>query len=151
MSWWIGSTEHTLTELIPAAPQEVRQFYVDLDNIRLVHPLVISVRALARTDTAGGYVQTYRVSDRITLGLWTLTISYAARLQVPAAGDVVAEARQFPRVRLHSVVAFEDVPGGTRLVEHVRIEAPRPLTVLTTRQAVKAHIDMLAGIRRHFE
>jgi hypothetical protein len=151
VSWWIARAERTLTEQIPAPPEAVRRFYVDLNNIRLVHPLVTSVRTLARRETADGYVQVYRVRDRIPLKLFTLRTSYWARLYVPAAGDVIAEARQFPRVRLHSKVTFEALGAGTHVVERTRIEAPRILATVTTREAIKAHTAMLAGIRRHFE
>jgi hypothetical protein len=151
VSWWIARAERTLTEQIPAPPEAVRRFYVDLNNIRLVHPLVTSVRTLARRETADGYVQVYRVRDRIPLKLFTLRTSYWARLYVPAAGDVIAEARQFPRVRLHSKVTFEALGAGTQLVERTRIEAPRILATVTTREAIKAHTAMLAGMRRHFE
>jgi hypothetical protein len=41
--------------------------------------------------------------------------------------------------------------GGTRVTERIRIAAPRPLAPMTTREGVKAHIEMLAGIRRHFK
>jgi Polyketide cyclase / dehydrase and lipid transport len=142
---------HTLTEDVPAPPDVVRDFYTDLDNLTFVHPLVVSVRGMSRTETAGGYRQTYRVRDRIPLGRYTLPISYVARLDVPRAGDVIAEARQFPRVRLHSTMTFEPAEAGTRVTERMRIEAPRPLAAVTTREAVKAHIAMLAAIRRRFE
>jgi hypothetical protein len=151
VAWWIAGAERTLTEQIPAPPDEVRRFYVDLNNIRLVHPLVVSVRSLARNATADGYVQVYRVRDRIPLKLFTLRTSYWARLYVPIAGDVIGEARQFPRVRLHSRVTFDAFDGGTRVVERIRTEAPRILSTVTTREAVKAHVALLAGIRRHFE
>jgi hypothetical protein len=140
----------TLAEEIPAAPDRVRGFYVDLNNIRLVHPLVVSVRTVGRTEAADGYVQTYRVTDRIPLGRVTLRTGYTARLHVPIHGDVVAEARQFPRVRLHSVVSFDEIDGGTRIVEHLRIRAPRLLATVTARQAVDAHRKMLSNIREHF-
>ena len=140
----------TLAEEVPAAPDRVREFYVDLDNIRLVHPLVVSVRTVGRTETADGYVQTYRVTDRIPLGRVTLRTAYTARLHVPVHGDVVAEARQFPRVRLDSVVSFDEIDGGTRIVEHLRIRAPRLLATVTTREAVAAHRKTLSNIREHF-
>ena len=89
--------------------------------------------------------------DRIPLGPVRLRTSYVARLYVPVTGDVLAEARQFPRVRLCSTVAFEPIETGTRVVERIRIEAPRPLASVTTRKAVEAHTEMLAGIRRRFE
>lgn len=143
--------EHTVSEDIPAPPDEVRDFYVDLDNIKRLHPLVVAVRATDRQQTADGYIQSYRVQDRIPLGPWRLRISYLAWLNVPHTGDVTAEAHQFPRVRLRTRVSFEPVDAGTRITEHMRIDAPRVLAAMTSREAVKAHTAMLAGMRRCFE
>ena len=151
MSLWITHAAETLTEEIPAAPDTVRDFYVDLDNIKVVHPLVVSVQTTERSQTADGYQQTYRVRDRIPLGPFAIGITYVARLQVPIHGDVITEARQFPRVRLNGTVTFEPIDSGTRLTERLRIAAPRPLAAMTQREAVNAHIAMLAGIRSHFE
>jgi hypothetical protein len=151
VSRWISRVERTLSEDVPAPPDDVRAFYTDLDNIKLVHPLVVSVRTVERSETADGYVQTYRVRDRIPLGPLRLPTSYVARLYVPVAGDVLTEARQFPRVRLCGTVAFEPAGTGTRVVERIRIEAPRPLAAVTVTKAVEAHTEMLAGIRRRFE
>jgi hypothetical protein len=151
VSWWLARAERTVSEEIPAPPDEVRDFYVDLDNIKQVHPLVVAVRATDRRETPDGYVQSYRVQDRIPLGPLRLPISYVARLHVPNTGDVTAEARQFPRVRLDTTVTFEPVDAGTRITEHMRIGAPRALAAMTVREAVKAHTAMLAGIRHHFE
>jgi hypothetical protein len=143
--------ERTLFEDVPAPAGDVRAFYIDLDNIKLVHPLVVSVRTVDRSETADGYVQTYRVGDRIQFGPLRLRTSYVARLYVPVTGDVLSEARQFPRVRLRSSVAFEPSGAGTHIVERIRIEAPRPLASVTATKAVEAHTEMLAGIRRRFE
>jgi hypothetical protein len=148
---WITRAERELGEDVAAPPDDVRRFYTDLENIRLVHPLVVSVRTLDRTETSDGYVQTYRVSDRIPLGPLRLRTSYVARLQVPVAGEVSTEARQFPRVRLRGFVAYDPTPTGTRVVERVQIEAPWPLAAVTIRKAVEAHTEMLAGIRRAFD
>ena len=151
MNWWVARAERTVSEEIPAPPDEVRDFYVNLDNIKRVHPLVVAVRRTDRRETADGYVQTYRVADRIPMGPFRLRISYVARLHVPHTGDVQAESLQFPRVRLHTTVAFEPIAAGTRVTEHMRIEAPRPLAAMTVREAVNAHTAMLAGIRKIFE
>ena len=132
-------------------PEDVRAFYADLDNIRLVHPLVISVRTVERNATANGYTQTYRVTDRIPVGPLHLRTSYSARLDVPLIGDVRTQAEQFPRVRLRGTVSFEPTGSGTRVTERIGIEAPRPLASVTVQKAVEAHTEMLAGIRRHFE
>ena len=148
---WITRADRALCEDVAAPPDDVRRFYADLENIRLVHPLVVSVRTLDRTEISDGYVQTYRVSDRIPLGPLRLPTSYVARLRVPMAGDVSTEARQFPRVRLRGSVAFEPTSTGTRIIERVQIEAPWPLASVTIRKAVEAHTEMLAGIRRAFD
>ena len=138
-------------ETVPAAPALVRAFYVDLRNIVQVHPLVVVVRSTARCATPGGYTETYRVRDRIPLaGGIALPISYEVQIVVPARGDVTTESRQFPRVRLSSVVSFTETAEGTRVTESIDFEAPKPLAALTIRQATAAHVEMLAGIRRRF-
>jgi Polyketide cyclase / dehydrase and lipid transport len=151
VSWWIARAERTVSEDIPAPPDAVRDFYVDLDNIKRVHPLVVAVHMTDRRQTPDGYVKSYQVQDRIPLGPLHLRISYVARLHVPDAGDVIAEADQFPRVRLRTKVSFEPIAAGTRITEHMRIEAPRALAAMTVGEAVKAHTVMLAGMRRCFE
>lgn len=148
--WWTGCADRTVSDTVSAKPELVKDFYVDLNNIREVHPLVVEVRSVDRQERADGYVQTYRVRDRIPLGPVTMPITYTARLDVPNSGDVLTQARQFPGVRLDGVVSFEEVEGGTRITERLRIEAPRPLAATTVRQAVAAHAEMLAGIRRTF-
>ena len=142
--------EHVLSEEVPAPPDEVRAFYIDLDNIKAVHPLVVSVRATARIELVDGYCQSYRVKDRIPFGPLTLPTTYTAHLRVASVGPVITEARQFPRIRLYGVVSFDSVGTGTRVVERLTVYAPPPLAAVTTREAVKAHTEMLAGIRRHF-
>ncbi|QUR65862.1 SRPBCC family protein [Mycobacterium spongiae] len=151
MGWWVAHAERTLTEEVPAPPAEVRDFYVDLDNLKLVHPLIVSVRELSSAQTPDGYQRTYRVVDRIPLGRWTVRVGYRARLRVPARGEVITEANRFPAVRLRGAVAFAPVAAGTAVTERVRISAPRPLAAVIIREAVTAHVAMLAGIRRHFE
>lgn len=151
MGWWTVHAERTFTDTVPAAPEQVRAFYVDFHNIKLVHPLVVSVRSTSRRQTGDGYIESYRVADRIRLGPLIIRVSYDASLHVPAQGDVITEARQFPGVRLRGAVRFDPIQGGTRIVERIRITAPRPLAALTIRQAASAHIAMLGGIRRRFE
>ncbi|QNI05105.1 SRPBCC family protein [Mycobacterium kubicae] len=151
MSWWVARAERTLTEDVPAPPADVRAFYVDLENLKTFHPLIAAVQVLSRTRTTDGYQQSYRVTDRIPLGPWRFRISYRARLEVPTAGDVKTQAAQSPGVRLRGEVSFEPIAGGTRLTERIHLTAPRPLAAFTVRAADKAHREMLAGIRRHFE
>jgi hypothetical protein len=50
-----------------------------------------------------------------------------------------------------AVFVKREFDAGTRVSQRIRIAAPRPLAAMTTREGIKAHIEMLAGIRRHFE
>lgn len=59
-------------------------------------------------------------------------------------------ARQLPAVMLHSIMSFDACQAGTRMVEDLRITAPRPLASFTVCAALAAHAEMLAGIERHF-
>lgn len=143
---WIGQDRRSISGEVPAPPAQVRAFYVDLDNISQVHPLVQWVRSTSRVDLADGYRQDYQVRDRIPLGPLTLPITYRARLTVPGTGAVTAQARQFPAVRLDSRVEFTATDTGTRITEDLTIAAPRPLLAITVTQAVAAHTAMLAAI-----
>lgn len=147
----MNRVERTLAEQIPAPPDQVRAVYVDLDNIADVHPLVVSVRTVARHVTADGYRQIYRIKDVVPLGALRLRVVYTAELHVPADGPVTARSRQFPRVRLDSSVSFTATAGGTLLTERIVIRAPWPLRAVTVRQALAAHTEMLAALRRRFE
>ena len=143
-------TTQVLAQHVPADPDVVRRFYVDLDNITALHPLVVAVRSTGRHETADGYVQSYVVRDRVPFGPVTLPIRYTARLTVPRTGDVIADSRQFPRVRLHTVVSFEPDGAGTLLTERIEFAAPRLLAGVTVREGVGAHRQMLAGIAAHY-
>ena len=144
MSWWLPRSEQqTLTELVPTDPATVRDFYTDITNLKLVHPLIVTVR---RVDP-----ERWRVQERMPFGGLPFRIWYSARVRVEANGDVVGESRLFLGVRLQNVVSFESVDGGTQVVERLRIVAPRPLAAYTYHEAVKAHEEMLAAIRRHFQ
>ena len=40
---WLSRSRFELREEVPAAPDDVRTFYTDLANMKLVHPLVVAV------------------------------------------------------------------------------------------------------------
>lgn len=150
MSIWIGQARRSVSGDVPAPPEQVRAFYVDLDHISRVHPLVQWVRSISREDLADGYRQDYQVRDRIPMGPFALPITYRARLVVPTAGPITAQARQFPQVKLDSQVDFAPSEVGTRIIEELTIAAPRPLLAITVGQAVAAHTTMLAAIGNLF-
>ncbi|ORW06724.1 hypothetical protein AWC16_00850 [Mycolicibacter longobardus] len=143
VSWWFPSSDWTLTELVPADTATVRNFYTDVANLKLVHPLILTVRKVGP--------EHWRVQERNPLGPLSFRVWYSTHVHVEANGDVVGESRLFLGVRLHDIVSFESVDGGTQVIERLRIVAPRPLAAYTHREAVKAHEEMLGAMRRHFE
>lgn len=148
---WLSRSRFELREEVPEVPDEVRTFYTDLANMKLVHPLVVAVDCLADQRDAQGRRRDYRVRDRIPLGPFSLGVTYRAAVLIAPDGVVYTEARQFPSVRLDGTVTFAPLGAGTVVTEVVDIEAPFLLMAFTAAQAEKAHAAMLAAIRRHFE
>lgn len=148
---WMSRARFELSEEVPGTPDDVRTFYTDLANMKLVHPLVVAVEVVGDRHDSQGHHRDYRVRDRIPFGPLNLAVTYRATVLIAPDGVVHTEARQFPKVRLRGTVTFEPVGAGTTIAEAVDIEAPRPLMVFTARQAEEAHKAMLAAIRLHFE
>ncbi|MEZ0050127.1 hypothetical protein ABIA30_001117 [Mycobacterium sp. MAA66] len=148
---WIVQTRRRLTAEVPAPPALVRDFYTDLHNMTLVHPLVVSVDRVHRRSDAAGDFSDYLVRDRIPIGPLNLSVTYRASILVDPKGFVYTEARQFPQVKLSGAVTFDPSATGTTITENIDISAPRPLAAFTVGQAVKAHTAMLAAIGCHFE
>lgn len=140
-----------LCEEVPGAPDDVRTFYTDLNNMKLVHPLVVAVDRVGDRQDAQGHRRDYRVRDRVLFGPLRLAVTYRATVLIAPDGVVHTEARQFPKVRLTGTVTFAPAGAGTTVTETVDIAAPRLLAAFTAEQAEKAHAEMLAAIRRHFE
>lgn len=148
---WLSRSRFELREEVPGTPDEVRTFYADLANMKLVHPLVVAVDCLADQQDVRGRRRDYRVRDRIPFGPLSLRVTYRATVLIAPDGVVHTEARQFPSVRLSGTVTFAPAGAGTALAEVVDIEAPSPLIAFTAAEAEKAHAAMLVSIRRHFE
>ncbi|WP_418001673.1 SRPBCC family protein [Mycobacterium sp. PDNC021] len=148
---WMSRSRFELREEVPGAPDDVRTFYTDLNNMKLVHPLVVAVDRVGDRQDARGHHRDYRVRDRIPFGPLRLAVTYRATVLIAPDGVVHTEARQFPKVRLTGTVTFVPAGAGTTVTETVDIAAPRPLAAFTAEQAEKAHAAMLAAIRRHFE
>lgn len=134
------------------APRDrVRSFLCDLHNQRDLHPLIVAVEEQA-ADPARPSARRYRITDRVPIGPFGMTIVYTAAVEAQGAGRVCAEAWQAPRIHLtteYELTVLED--GGTRLVERVSVEAPWPLRRFTIRQAQVAHRTTLDRMKRLLE
>ena len=148
---WMCRARFELSREVPGTPDDVRTFYTDLANMKLVYPLVVAVELVGDRHDSQGHHRDYRVRDRIPFGPLTLAVTYNATVLVAPDGVVHTEARQFPKVRLRGRVTFAPTGAGTTVTETVDIAAPRLIAAFTASQAEKAHTEMLAAIRRHFE
>ena len=157
----IGQAERILSEGVPADPDDVREYCIDLSRLPDFNPGG-SIRAVsqrnsadrASRDASRGFPSdeaVYQVRDGFTLGFLTVPVVYSVRMRVPVAGALSAEANPVPTVRLDAVVAFEPLETGTRLREYLRISAPRPVLGVVVDRTVAVHTALLAGVRRHFE
>ena len=131
-----------------ATRDRVRSFLCDLHNHRDLHPLIVAVEELA-ADPARPSARRYRITDRVPVGPFGMTIVYTAEVEALSAGLVRGEAWQAPGIHLTTEYELADHDGGTRLVERVSVEAPWLLRRFTIRQARAAHrttLDRMKGV-----
>jgi len=134
-----------------ATRDRVRSFLCDLHNHRDLHPLIVAVEELA-ADPARPSARRYRITDRVPVGPFGMTIAYTAEVEAQSAGLVRAEAWQTPGIHLTTEYELADLDGGgTRLIERVSVEAPWPLRRFTIRQARAAHRTTLDRMKELLE
>jgi hypothetical protein len=131
--------------------ERVRSFLCDLHHHRDLHPLIVAVEERA-ADPARPRARSYRITDRVPIGPFGMTIVYTAAIEALGAGRVRAEAWQAPRIHLTTEYELAELDRGTtRLVERVSVEAPWPLRRFTIRQAHAAHRTTLDRMKRLLE
>jgi hypothetical protein len=69
-----SSSERTLTESVPTDPATVRDFQMDVANLKLVHPLIVKVRKVGP--------QRWRVQERMAFGGLPFRVWYSADVYV---------------------------------------------------------------------
>ena len=133
-----------------AAPRaRVHAFLCDLHNLKALHPLIVSIEDLPR-DAARPGARRHRIVDRIPFGPLRLPARYVAEIE-PVGDDLIrAEAWQSPGVHLETTYRLQERGDATRLVEHVRIDAPRWLLRFVLRQASAAHRETLSRMQARF-
>lgn len=60
---WMSRARFELSEEVPGTPDDVRTFYTDLANTKLVHPLVVAVEVMG--------IGTIRRAITVTIGCAT--------------------------------------------------------------------------------
>ncbi|WP_051133266.1 SRPBCC family protein [Nocardia paucivorans] len=136
---------------IAAEPEAVREVLTDLDGYPRIHPLVTAVDRLSTTSSADERTDHYRVHDRMKLGPLTISFAYRVEMSVTPAGDIVSDAYQFPRIRLHNVTTCRPEGNGSLVHEHVDIVAPRPLVATVHRKGLDAHRIMFERLKALLE
>ncbi len=140
--------EHEIEIAVPRAA--LHAFLCDLENYVPLHPLIESIRELP-ADPERPRARRYRVVDRIPVGPIRMRTAYTAALEPISDHEVHGEAWQSPGIHLLTVYALHVVPGGTRLVEQVRVDAPRWMRHFVERQARSSHRVTLEKMKAHLE
>ncbi len=144
------SVDFILKQDIAVSPATLHAFLCDLNNYVPLHPLIESIEELPPSEELPR-AKRYRVVDRIPFGPFKLRTVYIAALDPVAEDEVHGHAWQFPSIRLRTVYSLKSIPGGTRLVERVSVEAPRLLRRFVIGQARRAHRDTLARMKTVIE
>jgi hypothetical protein len=137
---------------IAAPPTTVEAALAAYRDHSRIHPLIVAVRQIASQSAPdGGALDRYIITDRVPFGPLRLPATYLATIWRAADGALVSDAYQFPRVHLHNVTRCQPEGVGTRVDEDITIQAPGPLIRYVRRQALAAHRDLLANLKRFLE
>ena len=140
-----------ITATIPGRAEEVRAWYLDLTNLRRVHPLIVAVRQVGTALEADGTAITdYLVTDRMVVAGLRIRFTYRVRMSAPPDGPVATLARQAPRIRLVGQVTFTPTGDATAIRETLTIHAPWPLRRFVAAEAEQAHTRMFAAMAEMF-
>lgn len=139
----MGHTSFEISVVVAAEPVAVRAFLADLRNCVRTHPLVTRVDTLPQIATG---VDRYRVHHRMRVGPAAISYNYLVEAETAAGGDLVFDAYQFPRIRLHNIMRCTPAEAGTLVQEYVDITAPRPLIGFVRREGMQAHRAMLDNL-----
>jgi len=140
----------SLEQSIRVPVHTLHDFLCDLHSYLALHPLIESIEDLPPTESLPN-ARRYRVLDRIPLGPFHIRTTYTAALESVSPNEIHGHAWQFPSVRLHTIYTLHASDDGTRLVERVSIEAPRPMRGFVTRQAGAAHAETLRKMKELLE
>lgn len=134
---------------IPAKPSEVHAFLSDLEQLRVLHPLIVGIERLPPRPERPA-AERFRVTDRFAFGPLRFHTRYTAELESMGPDEIHGRAWQSPGITLEAIYRLEPSGAGTRLREHTRIAGPRLLFGFARRQGEAAHRTTLDNLKRHF-
>lgn len=137
---------------IAAPPETVRGFLAKTTNLSEIHPYIVQIQHLNRTQAPDGVsVDYYRIRDCLKLGPLTLCITYRASASVNAAGELISDAYYSPGIHLHNVTICQEEGDGSRVKERIEIKAPSLLMKTTYERAFFSHAEMIANLKHMLE
>ena len=136
----MGERRFTVIVDVPVAPDVALDFLADLPRHRGIHPFLVSAQVVS----AGPAWREWQVLERPTVGPFHYSVRFRARLARPRPGELVAQVRVRPGVRLDTDTVATATTCGARLVETTTVTAPWPLLGYVARQAERAHARTFA-------
>ena len=131
-------------------PAQLHAFLCDLHNYVPLHPFIESIEEIPSLPEMPG-ARRYRVVDKIPVGPFKMRTVYTAALEPVSELEVRGHAWQSPGIRLITSYSLEEIMSGTRLVERVKVSAPRLLRGYVIRQARKSHEETLTKMKALLE
>lgn len=145
----MGRRTFEVSTEVPAAPEAVIDFLMDLEGHRGLHPFLSTAAVVDSGISPAGPWWDWSVVERPTLGPLRFPIRFPARMTRTSATSMSAVVRAAPGCWLRSSTHAEVADGACRLVEHTEVVAPALLLGYMSRQAEAAHsrtYSLLAGV-----
>jgi polyketide cyclase/dehydrase/lipid transport protein len=135
----VGTRVFEVSARVPAAPEEVIDFLLDLDRHRGLHPFLTSATVVDSGTAPEGPWWEWRVEERPSLGPVRYRLRFPARLSRTSARSMTSVVRAAPGCWLRSTTEAGSEGAGCRVVERVEVTAPWPVLGYMTRNARRAH------------
>lgn len=144
MSILLSTSSFTTEARAFASPEAVLAVLDDPQGFMRLNPLVVAV------DPVPGEAGCYFVTDRLRLLGVPFHLRYKVRWQ-RVAGGLDTEAWSSPATHLHNELRVLPDGTGARVVETVRMSAPRPLAGYARATAQTAHRQLLDRLKQRAE
>ena len=126
------------------------QFLSDLNNHGHLHPFFVKAELIASSkDANGNEVKDFIITERPHLGPFRYTINFPTRMTFTSQHEFRSDVRAALNTYLVNVMQCKSEITGTRIIEHVTIEAPRLTIGYVRQQAFTAHkrtFDLLPSV-----
>jgi hypothetical protein len=126
------------------------RFLLDLNHHRHLRPHFVGAELVrSGTNACGQIFQEFRITERPRFALFRYTVNYLTRLVFSGPNEYTTDVNGALGTHVFNRMMVSGEQGATRIVEEVRIDAPRLTIGYLRQQAYLAHrrtFDRLPGV-----